>query len=129
MVAQDGAFDEPSEAVRATVPPFAAGGSHTFCVTGRDAAGNVSSPSCITVVVAEDAIYVSPAGDDAANGTRAAPLKTIGAALALAAVSGKPRVNVSAGTDAETVVLRSGVSLFRGHRLGKRASQPTDVRS
>src|SRR5947208_2810524 len=78
MVAQDGAFDAPSEAVRATVPPFAAGGSHTFCVTGRDAAGNVSSPSCITVVVAEDAIYVSPAGDDAANGTRAAPLKTIG---------------------------------------------------
>src|SRR5206468_7356513 len=53
MVAQDGAFDEPSEAVRATVPAFATGGSHNFCVTGRDAAGNVSSPSCITVVVAQ----------------------------------------------------------------------------
>src|SRR5438876_11581970 len=53
MVAQDGAFNQPTEAVLAHVPPFAAGGSHTFCVTGRDAAGNVSSPSCITVVVAE----------------------------------------------------------------------------
>src|SRR5258705_11494259 len=106
MVAQDGAFDEPSEAVRATVPPFAAGGSHTFCVTGRDAVGNVSSPSCITVVLAEDAIYVSPAGDDAANVTRAEPLKTIGGALALAAVSGKPRVNVSVGRRAQNRELR-----------------------
>src|SRR5438876_120273 len=115
MVAQDGAFDEPSEAVRATVSPFAAGGSHTFCVTGRDAAGNVSSPSCITVVVAEDAIYVSPAGDDAANGTRAAPLKTIGAALALAGSSGKNRVNVAQGTYPENVQLRSGISLYGGY--------------
>src|SRR6059036_1151738 len=115
MVAQDGAFDEPSEAVRATVSPFAAGGSHTFCVTGTDAAGNVSSPSCITVVVAEDAIYVSPAGDDAASGTRAAPLKTIGAALALAGSSGKNRVNVAQGTYPENVQLRSGISLYGGY--------------
>src|SRR5437016_8868324 len=71
MLAQDGAFNQPTEAVRAHVPPFASGGSHNFCVTGRDAAGNVSGPSCITVVVAENAVYVSPAGDDAANGTRA----------------------------------------------------------
>src|SRR5207253_3790659 len=115
MVAQDGAFDQPTEAVLAHVPPFAAGGSHTFCVTGRDAAGNVSSPSCITVVLAEAAIYVSPTGDDAANGTRAAPLKTIGAALALAGSSGKNRVNVAQGTYPENVQLRSGISLFGGY--------------
>src|SRR5216117_3863304 len=115
MVAQDGAFDEPSEAVLAHVPPFATDGSHNFCVTGSDAAGNVSSPSCITVVVALDAIYVSPAGDDAANGTRAAPLKTIGAALALAASSGKNRVNVAEGTYPENVQLRAGVSLYGGY--------------
>src|SRR5438876_6230981 len=115
MVAQDGAFDQPTEAVLAHVPPFAAGGSHTFCVTGRDAAGNVSSPSCITVVVAEAAIYVSPAGDDAASGTRAAPLKTIGAALALAGTSGKNRVNVAQGTYPENVQLRSGISVYGGY--------------
>src|SRR2546426_4737317 len=115
MVAQDGAFNQPTEAVLAHVPPFATGGSHNFCVTGSDAAGNVSSPSCITVVVAEAAIYVSPAGDDAANGTRAAPLKTIGAALALAEVSGKTRVNVAQGTYPENVQLRSGISLFGGY--------------
>src|SRR2546427_20640 len=115
MVAQDGAFNQPTEAVLAHVPPFAAGGSHTFCVTGRDAAGNVSSPSCITVVVAEAAIYVSPAGDDAASGTRAAPLKTIGAALALAGTSGKNRVNVAQGTYPENVQLRSGISVYGGY--------------
>jgi len=115
MVAQDGEFNQPTEAVRAQVAPFATGGSHTFCVTGADAHGNVSSPSCITVVVTEDAVYVSPAGDDAANGTRAAPLKTIGAALALAGTSGKTRVNVAQGTYPENVQLRSGVSLFGGY--------------
>src|SRR2546425_898648 len=115
MVAQDGAFNQPTEAVLAHVPPFATGGSHNFCVTGSDAAGNVSSPSCITVVVAEAAIYVSPAGDDAANGTRGAPLKTIGAALALAERSGINRVNVAQGTYPENVQLRSGISLFGGY--------------
>src|SRR5882724_1536572 len=117
MVAQDGAFNQQNEAVLAHVPAFASAGTHSICVTGRDAAGNVSGPSCISVsVIALDvAIYVSPAGDDAANGTRAAPLKTIGAALALAAVSDKPRVNVAAGTYAENVELRSGISLYGGY--------------
>src|SRR5207247_10457652 len=115
MVAQDGAFNQPTEAVLAHVPPFAAGGSHNFCVTGSDAAGNVSSPSCITVVIAQAAIYVSPTGDDAANGTQAAPLKTIGAALALADISGTSRVNVAQGTYLENVQLRSGISLYGGY--------------
>src|SRR5882762_1738038 len=115
MLAQDGAFNQPTEAVRAHVPAFASGGSHNVCVTGRDAAGNVSSPCCIRVVVAENAVYVSPTGDDAANGTRAAPLKTIGAALALAGTSGKNRVNVAQGTYAENVQLRAGISLYGGY--------------
>src|SRR5437667_6740614 len=114
MSARDGAFDQQNEAVLAHVT-VASAGSHVVCVTGRDAAGNVSSPSCITVVVAEAAIYVSPAGDDAANGTRDAPLKTIGAALALAGSSGKNRVNVAQGTYPENVQLRSGISLYGGY--------------
>jgi hypothetical protein len=115
MFAQDGAFDQQNEAVRAHVPPFASGGTHTFCVTGRDAAGNVSSPSCIAVVVAEDAVYVSPAGNDAGNGTPTAPLRTIGAALALAESFGKSRINVAQGTYPEHVQLRSGISLYGGY--------------
>src|SRR3989441_2064926 len=115
MVAQDGAFNQPTEAVLAHVPPFATGGSHTLCVTGSDAARNASSPSCITGGVAQGAIYVSPAGDDAANRTRAAPLKTIGAALALAEISGKNRVNVAQGTYPENVQLRSGISVYGGY--------------
>ncbi len=115
MSAQDGAFDQQNEAVRAHVPAFATGGTHLICVTGRDAAGNVSSPSCISVLVVEDAIYVSPAGDDTGNGTRGAPLRTINAALALADSFGTPRVNVAAGTYAENVELRSGISLYGGY--------------
>ena len=114
MSPQDGAFDQQTEVVLAHVT-VANAGPHLVCVTGRDVAGNVSSPSCITVVVAEDAIFVSPAGDDAANGTRAAPLKTIGAALALAEISGKNRVNIAQGTYPENVQLRSGISLYGGY--------------
>src|SRR5206468_2553006 len=127
MLAQDGAFNQPTEAVRANVPPFASGGSHSLCVSGRDAAGNVSSPTCITVVVTADAIYVSPAGDDAANGTRAAPLKTIGAALALAGTSGKNRVNVAEGTYPENVQLRAGVSLYGGYDAATWTREPATL--
>src|SRR3989441_13274335 len=126
MLAKDGAFNQPTEAVRATVPPFASGGSHSLCVSGRDAAGNVSSPTCITVVVTADAIYVSPAGDDAANGTRAAPLKTIGAALGLADVSGIHRVNVAQGTYPENVQLSSGISLFGGYEAATWTRAPAN---
>src|ERR1044071_6083487 len=115
MSAQDGAFNQQNELVVAHVPAFASAGAHLICVTGRDAAGNVSSPSCISVAVALDAIFVSPAGFDTAQGTRDSPLQTIGAALALAGSSGKTRVNVAAGTYAENVELRSGISLYGGY--------------
>ncbi len=39
MAAQDGAFDHQNEAVLAHVPAFASAGTHSICVTGRDAAG------------------------------------------------------------------------------------------
>jgi hypothetical protein len=115
MLAQDGAFDEPIEAVRVSIPAFSSVGAHDFCVTGRDAAGNVSAPSCITVNVAEAAVYVSAAGSDAGDGTISAPLRTIAAGLTLAQVSGKTRVNVAAGTYPELVQLRSGISLYGGY--------------
>ena len=115
MAAADGAFDQPIEAVRITIPPFASGGSHVFCVTGRDAPGNVSAASCITLVVAEDAIYVSLAGNDAASGSLAAPMRTIQAALNRAFSISKQRVNVAAGTYVGDVNLVQGVSLFGGY--------------
>src|SRR5207249_8491889 len=90
-------------------------------------AGNVSSPTCIAAVVTADAIYVSPAGDDAANGTRAAPLKTIGAALALAGTSGKNRVNVAEGTYPENVQLRAGVSLYGGYDAATWTREPATL--
>jgi hypothetical protein len=115
MVAQDGAFNQQNEAVGANVPAFANAGEHLFCVTGRDAAGNVGGPSCIVVTVTEAVVFVSAAGSDSDDGTRDAPLRTITAGLALAASSGKTRVNVAQGTYPEIVQLRSGISLYGGY--------------
>jgi hypothetical protein len=50
MEASDGAFDEPTENVRATLGPFASGGALRVCVRGTDAVGNTSAPTCILFV-------------------------------------------------------------------------------
>src|SRR2546425_2947570 len=49
MLAQDGAFNQPTEAVRANVPPFASGGSAFLCVRGRAAPGRRRGPHWVTV--------------------------------------------------------------------------------
>jgi hypothetical protein len=51
MNAQDGTFDEVSEAVTATVPAFAQAGVHEVCVDGTDAASNTGPVECILVAV------------------------------------------------------------------------------
>ena len=115
MFANDSAFNQPNELVRAHVPAFADAGQHSICVTGRDAAGNISAPSCIPVVIAADAFYVSPTGNDTASGTPSSPMRTIQAALNRAFSIGKQRVNVAAGTYVGDVNLVQGVSLFGGY--------------
>ena len=115
MVAEDGAFNQQIEAVRAHVPAFASPGSHLFCVTGRDAAGNVSSPSCIVVSIAETAIFVSPFGNDTNPGTMALPKLTINAGLLRAESLAAPRVNVAQGAYPDRIELKNGVSLFGGY--------------
>ena len=59
------------------------------------------------------AVYVAPPpfGNDANPGTTQAPLATIGAGIALAAIPKVP-VNVAAGTYTQAVTLVSGVSLY-----------------
>jgi|GEM_PF-1524038 len=115
MLAQDGAFDQQNEAVRAHVPAFANAGSHHFCVTGRDAAGNVSAPSCIDVSIAASAVFVSKTGNDANPGTMAAPKLTITAGLLRAESLGVFRVNVAQGSYPERIELKNGVSLYGGY--------------
>lgn len=46
LAAVDGAFDELSESVVATLPGFAAAGVYDMCVRGTDARGNQGSPQC-----------------------------------------------------------------------------------
>lgn len=55
MTATDLAFDEVSEAVRATRSAGATPGVFTLCVRGTDTAGNVSASECITFVVYDPA--------------------------------------------------------------------------
>jgi len=115
MFAQDGAFDHQNEAVRAHVPAFANPGSHHFCVTGRDAAGNVSAPSCIDVAIAASAVFVSKSGNDLNPGTMAAPKLTITAGILRAESLSVPRVNVAQGSYLEKIELKNGVSLYGGY--------------
>ncbi|MGC6415828.1 MAG: DUF1565 domain-containing protein [Bradymonadia bacterium] len=59
-------------------------------------------------------IFVSPTGDDNADGTRRNPLRTIQVGIERA----RPRRNhvyVAAGVYAETITLRTGVSVFGGY--------------
>ena len=81
MAAADGAFDEVSEDVTATVAPFAETGVHTLCVRGTDAPGNEGGPACILLPVYDPSggfvtgggWINSPADADSANASAAGP--------------------------------------------------------
>jgi hypothetical protein len=60
-----------------------------------------------------DALYVAPTGDDAAVGSKAAPMKTITAAITLAEIR-HFAVFVQAGTYEEAVAMHAGVSVYGG---------------
>ncbi len=85
-----------------------------------DGSGN-SLPDRVYIFVMEEAgagIYVAVSGDDANDGTdRAAPKKTIQAAVTAALASGSD-VYVSGGDYAESVSLASGVSMYGGFLHG-----------
>lgn len=75
-------------------------------------------PSCDPAVnvgpVADDCgVFVSGSGSDAGDGSKASPLMTLKAALALAA-NGKRRVYACAGTFEEAVELSEGVTFYGG---------------
>ena len=81
------------------------------CDIGRDAK---DSPACVTEVLG---VFVSGSGNDASAGSRSAPLKTIGAAVKMAASVKKPRVYVCEGEYQDPVTLDAqadGVSVYGG---------------
>lgn len=51
MAPADGSYDETSEEVFSTIPPFEESGVFEVCVTGTDSVGNVGEPSCTLVPV------------------------------------------------------------------------------
>jgi hypothetical protein len=91
-------------------------GTLDFEVSASD--GTTTETDTIRIWVLEDAdfaIWVSPAGDSANAGTREAPLSSIQHAIDMADNGGNGAdVYVAAGTYAETLTLRSRVSLYGG---------------
>jgi hypothetical protein len=81
MYPSDGAFDEVSEAVNASLGPFPTAGVHEVCVRATDSASNVAESECILL-----AVYDSNGGFVTGGGWINSPA---GAYAAAPALSGK----------------------------------------
>jgi hypothetical protein len=93
-------------------------GTLRFQVVVRDPRGATSAPASVQVNVLEDrgrAVFVSKAGADTNDGSRASPLLTIQAAIGRAAtLGGVAGVYVSEGTYEESLTLATKVHLYGG---------------
>lgn len=69
------------------------------------------APACVDDGVG---VFVSPAGDDGATGSKTAPLKTIAQGVELARGRGLPRVYVCEGTYDKAVEITAAVSVYGG---------------
>ena len=88
-------------------------GSHSLVCRARDAAGNATDSSAVSVTVSNTATagttyYVSPTGNDSGSCTSATPCKTINRAAGLAGPGDK--VSVAAGTYGTFTIDRSGTA-------------------
>ena len=69
------------------------------------------SPNCVDESVG---IFVSPTGNDGADGKKSSPVRNIGKGVELAAARGLPRVYVCEGSYDVAVEVRAPVSIFGG---------------
>jgi len=86
-----------------------------------------SQPAQVRILVVRDrnrAVFVSPSGTANGAGTRESPISSLGAAMSRAA-AGQADIYMAAGTWDETLVLRSGVSVFGGFESGTWRRDPT----
>ncbi|HSK05323.1 MAG TPA: DUF1565 domain-containing protein, partial [Kofleriaceae bacterium] len=80
---------------------------------GVDATPPPDSPDCRDLPC--EAIHVAPSGKDSADGTKDAPLRSIGAAIVRASTAfPKKAVFVRAGVYNESIVMVAGVSVYGG---------------
>jgi Bacterial Ig-like domain len=107
-----------SQVLSGAKPSFAAPaavGTLQFVLVVNDGL-KASAPARVQVNVMEDkakALFVAVNGDDANEGTRAEPMKTLQAAIDKAAASGAD-VYMGAGEYAQSLILADGVSLYGG---------------
>lgn len=86
-----------------------------------------SAPTEVRILVVRDrnrALFVSPSGSPQGSGAREAPLASLALAIEQAA-SRQADVYVAAGTWDETLVLRTGVSVFGGFDAGSWSRDPS----
>ncbi|MBS2020263.1 MAG: DUF1565 domain-containing protein [Deltaproteobacteria bacterium] len=69
------------------------------------------SPDCVDDGVG---VFVSPAGDDTAPGTKGKPVRSITKAAEIAASVSKPRVYICAGTYTDSVDVKQAISFYGG---------------
>ncbi len=87
-----------------------AGGPDIVVPPGCDLTKGVKdAPACVDDDVG---IFVSPTGDDGADGTKAKPVKSIRRGIELAASRQRPRVYVCEGTYADAVEISSPVAIM-----------------
>ncbi|WP_437953842.1 hypothetical protein WME98_26440 [Sorangium sp. So ce296] len=84
-----------------------------------DGEGGDTPPDCVPSAggdAVDDAcgVFVATGGDNASDGAKDAPVKTLAAALALAEQNGTRRVYVCAETFKEVVEVKSGVTIYGG---------------
>lgn len=111
----DGTFDRLSTNAETTFS-YSAPGTYRAKLRVTDDRGLIGLKTVTFTVVAD--VYVSATtGSDANSGTRTAPVATIGKGLDLAVAGDRRLVLVAAGNYAETIQLRSNVSLTGGMSL------------
>ena len=72
---------------------------------------SATTPGCID---SGNGVFVSPTGSDSNDGSKASPVKTIGAGLTKAKSGSKSNVYVCAGTYADNVEITNAVEVFGG---------------
>lgn len=112
----DGVLDWSSAASPATTHVYATAGAYRAKLRVVDDEGGVAH--AVVAFRIHDALHVATTGNDANDGSAAAPFLTIAHAAAESAALGGLPVRVALGTYAETLVFANGASITGGYAAG-----------
>ncbi len=111
----DGVLDWNSPTSPATTHVYASAGAHRAKLRVVDDEGGAAH--AVVTFRIHDAVYVTTSGNDANDGSSAAPFATIAHAVTEAAALGGLPVRVALGTYAETLALPDGATITGGYAV------------